>query len=234
MTSINKKKLRYSLWSLVYLVLTVVIVVSAVSLFKNFYYESVFVSGHSMDPLFVGGEVDKDGNPVPLSHDYGLIDKDTNAKRNVKRFQILTTYYPGDDTSSGSASYKIKRLLVKPGEYYKFVNNDLYVKRKESDPWGEPLKIPFVRNGVDNVETPSILHNKEGHLKDDEYFLAGDNWINSSDSFDDSIGPIKFDLLVGVVVKMQGRCTVERGLDGKTRVTEKQTYKERYFLGVDY
>ena len=213
MTEINKKKLRYSLWSLVYLVLTVVIVISAVSLFNNFYYESVYVSGSSMSPTF-------DGNTgTRLGSDYGIIDKNDGAKKNVKRYQIVTTYYPGDEKDV--ASYKIKRVLAKPGERFKIQDNNLYVYKKNGG-WGEPLEMPFDRN------LPTEAKNyQDTVLKADEYFLAGDNWANSYDSFE--VGPIKFELLVGVVVKMQGRCSVENG-----KVTEKETYAARYFLGVDY
>ena len=177
-----------------------------------------------MDPTFSGNDAyDVEGKLIP-SHDYGIIDKDYGAKKNIKRFQIVTTYYPGDKKEQ--APYKIKRLYVKPGETFKFVNNDLYIKRGDS--WGEPLAMPFTRNGVDNVDTPLVNRNTEPMtLKNDEYFVVGDNWIASSDSF--SVGPISFDLLVGVVVKMEGKCIVQNG-----KVTEKQKTKDRYFLGVDY
>ena len=219
MDAIKKKKLIYSLWSLVYLALTIVIVVSSISLFNNLYYESVYVNGSSMSPTFDGrGESERFGS------DYGIIDKDYGAKKNVKRFQIVTTYYPGDQKEV--ASYKIKRLYVKPGETFKFENNDLYIKRGDS--WGEPLVMPFTRNGVDNVDTPQIIRNTEPMtLKDNEYFVVGDNWVGSLDSF--SVGPISFDLLVGVVVKMEGKCTVQNG-----KVIEKQKTEDRYYLGVDY
>ena len=227
MTTINKKKLTYSLWSLVYLALTIAIVVSSVSLFNNFYYESVYVSGGSMNPIFAGnGDIDRGGER--FGSDYGIIDKNSGAKRNVKRFQIVTTYYPGDPIDRDNATYKIKRVLVKPGERFKIVDNDLYIYDERHNSWGDALEMPFVRNGIDNVESPLIYKNvQERTLKNDEYFLAGDNWTNSYDSFE--IGPISYDLLVGVVVKMQGRCTIKQG-----KVVEKQTYDTRYFLGVDY
>ena len=223
MNPIRKKKIISSLWGIFYLTLTIGIVASMTSIFNNLYYESVYVSGSSMSPTFVG-----DGASERFGSDYGIIDKDAGAKRNVKRFQIVTTYYPGDDPSSGYSSYKIKRVLVKPNETFKIENNDLYIYDNFKHSWGEPLKIPFIRNGVDNVEEPQVIKNyDERTLSKDEYFLAGDNWLNSYDSFE--IGPIKYDLLVGVVVKMQGRCTVSNG-----KVTEKQKYEDRYFLGVDY
>lgn len=221
MTDINKKKLRYSLWSLAYLGLTAIIVISATSIFNNYYYESVYVSGSSMQPTFDG-----DGASKSLGSDYGIVDKSRGAKNTIKRYQIVTTYYPSDVGSDGKvredASYKIKRVLVKPGETFKVENNDLYIYNHHTKSWGERLDMPFQRN----LET--IVRNvSQTTLKDDEYFLAGDNWAHSSDSF--SVGPINYDLLVGVVAKMQGKCTIR---DGK--VVEKAPYEARYFLGVDY
>ena len=221
MTEIGKKKLKYSLWSLVYLVLTVVIVISSVSLFNNFYYESVYVSGSSMNPTLQGHVEERFGC------DYGLIDKDYGAKKNIKRYQIVTTFYPGDNKET--ASYKIKRVLVKPGERFKVENYCLYIYDKQYDSWGQPLDMPFERNGLSDGSAESHRNYKDTTLGDNEYFVAGDNWGGSLDSFSPSVGPISFDLLVGVVTKMQGRCTVK---DGK--VTEKQKYADRYFLGVDY
>ena len=219
MTETNKKKLTYSLWSIVYLMLTIAIVVSGTSLFNNFYYESVYVSGSSMNPTFQG-----DGAQVSLGSDYGIIDKSNGAKHSIKRYQIVTTYYPNDPEDRDQTSYKIKRVLVKPGEKFKIEDNSLYIFKANQGNygWGNPVEMPFERSLKDTVK-----NYPETTLKDDEYFLAGDNWANSYDSF--SVGPIKYDLLVGVVVKMQGRCTVKNG-----KVTEKETYSPRYFLGVDY
>lgn len=227
MTTIGKKKLTYSLWSLIYLVLTAVIVISATSLFNNFYYESVYVSGSSMDPTLSGN-----GASERFGSDYGIIDKDAGAKRNVKRYQIVTTYFPGEDPGNPNVSYKIKRVIVKPLERFKVEDNNLYIYNEAyknvNNGWGEPLKMPFDRNGITNVDTPIADRNwPDTTLSSDQYFLAGDNWVSSYDSF--SVGPVSYSSLVGVVVKMQGRCTVQNG-----KVVEKQSYEDRYFLGVDY
>ena len=221
MSPINKKKIVYSLWSLVYLALAVVIVVSSVSLFNNFYYESVYVHGASMSPTLSGNGVEDSSNFERLGSDYGIIDKSNGAKRNVKRYQIVTTFYPGENPDT--ASYKIKRVLAKPGERFKIENYNLYLYNEKDNSWGEPLDMPFDRN----LENDHHMNYPATTLSKDQYFLAGDNWSHSQDSFD--VGPIDFDLLVGVVVKMQGRCTVK-----DNKVIEKEEYKARYFLGVDY
>ncbi len=181
-----------------------------------------------MDPTLAG-----EGASKEYGSDYGIVDKDAGAKRNVKRYQIVTTYFPGEDPSNPSYSYKIKRVIVKPGERFKVEDNNLYIYKKSYNNgqggWGDPLAMPFDRLGVNVIESGVYADRDypDTTLSDDQYFLAGDNWVNSYDSF--SVGPISFDLLAGVVVKMQGRCTVVNG-----KVTAKKPYAERYFLGVDY
>ena len=177
------------------------------------------VVGPSMNPTLEGNT-----SETEFTSDYGIIDKNNNAKHNLKRYQIVTTYYPGD---SKDAAYKIKRVLAKPGETFKIEDYQLYVYNYHTNNWGEPLEMPFDRAGIDDGRAEHKRHYKPTTLKDNEYFLAGDNWGASYDSF--SVGPINFDLLVGVVVKIQGKCKVK---DGK--VIAKQKTADRYFLGVNY
>ena len=216
MTKTAKKKLKSLIVILVEVALVVVIIFSAISLFKNSYYESIFVSGSSMDPTFVGT-----GEKV----DYGIIDGHDYAKRHLKRYQIVTTHFPGE---SKEASYKIKRVLVLPGETFKIYENNLYLKK--GNKWSEPLDMPFSRNLTNDDGTPLIKSFRDGDeitLSSSEYFLAGDNWVHSYDSF--YVGPIDYSCLTGVLVEMQGKCTLE---DGKVKTLFPEA--PRYFLGVDY
>lgn len=217
MTAIGKKKLKASLWSLLYVAIAVSIVVSSVFIFKNFYFEVVFVNGSSMNPTLCGGDAEG-------YHDYGINDKSYGAKRALKRYQVVTTYYPYDEHIE-NPSYKIKRVIGLPGETLKVVNNDLYLLSKDTLSWKGPIEMPFTRN----LEGAHRNQN-EITLKDDEYFLAGDNWVNSTDSFDPSVGPIKFSLLVGAVVRIEGKAKV----DGKTMYDKMPYSKPIYFVGVDY
>lgn len=195
------------LWGLAYLASMVAIIVSSISLFNNFYYESIFVSGSSMNPTLSGDASDCD---------YGIIDKSEGAKRALKRYQIVTTYYSASDVD-----YKIKRVVFLPGETFKVVNNDLYLYKDNSE-WLK-LDVPYQRT----LSAHNTRNYQKTTLNENEYFLFGDNYTGSLDSY--SVGPINFDLLVGVVVKMEGKCTIK---DGK--VVEKRPSEPRYFLGVDF
>ena len=204
----TKAKLVSILWSMVFAAAVVAIIVSSISIFNNFYYEAFYVSGTSMNPTLSGN---------PNDCDYGLVDKSDGAKKSLKRFQIVTTYYPHDKNS-----YKIKRVIALPGDTFKVENNDIYLY-KNSD-WWKIEDLPFERK----MDEYHIRNYPATTLKDNEYFVSGDNYTGSTDSF--SVGPISFDLLVGVVTKILGRCTV----DSKGNVTERRPHDPVYFLGVDY
>ena len=207
----TRNKLLNVLWGLLYISAMVAIVVSSISIFNNFYYESIYVNGSSMYPTLSGASDNAD---------YGLIDKTDPAKRSLKRYQIVTTYYPGDK-GNPNASYKIKRVAFLPGETFKVVNNDYYLY-SEGVGW---KSVPITHDR--NISEDQPRNYPETTLKSNEYFLCGDNCLGSYDSY--SIGPITYDLLVGVVTKIQGKCTV---IDGK--VTERRPGVERYFIGVDF
>lgn len=123
-----KSKLKLIIWPVIYLVLIINVCISFIFVFRSFYYRSIFVSGSSMEPTLNGNTADR--------VDYGLIDDHDYAIKNLKRFQILTTYYPFADSKdyvggysrdkvnvidTNEASYKIKRVYGFPGETIKFV-----------------------------------------------------------------------------------------------------------------
>ena len=159
--------------------------------------------------------------------DYGTYDGHASAIKNVKRFQILTAHYPNERTlPEEEKTLKIKRLLFKPGDTFEVVYhegvNEMRLYKSESSAEYISLDFPFDSSNI-----------KEDHsypkttLSSSQYFLAGDNWDRSLDSFD--VGPLEFTDLVGVVTKVEGRCKV---VDKK--ITDKRPYAVKIFNGVDY
>ena len=123
-----KKKLKLIIWPIIYLVLIINVCISFILVFKSYYYRSIFVSGSSMMPTLNGNV----GDVV----DFGLIDDHDSAIKKIKRFQIITTYYPFTDShdyvggfdlekenviDESEASYKIKRVYALPNETLRFV-----------------------------------------------------------------------------------------------------------------
>ena len=125
-----KKRLKIIAWPIIYLLLIIAVCISFVMVFRSYYYRSIFVSGSSMMPTLNGNVSDV--------VDFGLINDHDSAIKKIKRFQIITTYYPftdshdyvgGYDVEKGKdnvidqneASYKIKRVYGMPYETIKFV-----------------------------------------------------------------------------------------------------------------
>ena len=79
--------------------------------------------------------------------DYGIIDDHDNAIKNIKRFQIVTTYYPFPDSQDyiggyvhgeqnqidqRESSYKIKRVYGLPGETILFLVDETWANQAKS------------------------------------------------------------------------------------------------------
>lgn len=91
------------------------------------------------------------------------------SKKSLRYGSIVTVYNP-------DGSLVIKRIAGKPGDRITVISNVLYVNGK--------------RNGnYVNVQNPGVLKD-EIILKDDEYFIIGDNYNHSDDSR--MYGPIKW------------------------------------------
>ena len=124
MDSVKKKKISDIVWPLIYLGLIGTICASGCLVFKRYYYCSVFISGKSMDPTLMGGNNNGDSGIA----EYGIVDTSDQIKMQLKRFDIVTTYYPWDsddykdyqigqtERDGHNPERKIKRLLALPGE----------------------------------------------------------------------------------------------------------------------
>ena len=219
----NQKSPKFFMWSILTLLLVVGVVVLSQAIFNANYYSNFYVSGESMKPTLNGD---------PNDADYGKYDGHDSAIKNVKRFQIVTTHYPSERSlPEEQKTLKIKRLLFKPGDTFEVTYtqndkgeyvNEMHLFISETD--YRVLDYPF-----------DYSHIKEDHsypkttLSESQYFVAGDNWDHSLDSFDESVGPLEYSDLVGVVTMVQGRCKVV----DKT-ITDKRPYRAKIFNGVDY
>ena len=89
-----------------------------------------------MSPTLKGGKGNGDSG---VAH-FGLVDTTDLAKKRTKRFDIVTTYYPWDDSDypngykpneknslGENAERKIKRVLALPGETITVKNGDITI-----------------------------------------------------------------------------------------------------------
>ncbi len=144
-----KKKLKKIIWPIIYLVLIINVCLSFILVFRSYYFRAIFVSGNSMNPTLKGGS----------RADYGIIDDHKSAINKIKRFNIITTYYPfakSTDYVGGykhgevntidknNSSYKIKRVYGLPGETIMFEVDDMWA-----------TKVEFLINSGASVEETS-------------------------------------------------------------------------------
>ena len=154
-----------SFWELVRFALIALIIVIPIRIFVA---EPFIVSGGSMVPTFENG-------------DYLIIDKISYELGNPKRDDVAVFRYPNDTTK-----FFIKRIIGLPNEIVDIKGNEVTITNKDY-PNGLKLLQPFVKN----------LGNNDTHfeLKNDEYFVMGDNRSASSDSR--YWGAVKKNLLAG-------------------------------------
>lgn len=203
----KNKKLKSVLSITGYFLLVIAICFSASLIFHNFYYEQIYVSGNSMSPTLNGADDEQAGSVV----DFGIMDTHKTALKNIKRFSIVSTYYPDEidyNPETGKlrpgAKQKIKRVIALPGEAFKIEQGKLYVFRN-----GDFEYIPYTFK-----TNPSVEDAYEGKdvawikLADNEYWVLGDNRENSRDSGAISKAITK-DNLIGVLVAIEGKAKLK-------------------------
>ena len=122
----------------------------------DFYCPTFIVSGASMDPTFETG-------------DYLIVDQITPRYfKELKRKEVVVFHYPLDTTRSF-----IKRIIGLPGETVEIRSGVVTIKNEENSD-GLTLSEPYVLYQRDVTMTTI--------LKENEYFVMGDNREGSLDS----------------------------------------------------
>ena len=251
----KNEKFQKIFYAVLYLVCAFAFVISGCYIFYKSYYSNVYVSGTSMSPTLMGGNVEG------RSH-YGISDNHDIAIRNLKRFDVVITYYPSSwNGGDEDTTYKIKRVWGFPGEtitmsylndeyIFTVSENDrvIYetkaaVSIKKYDGLGE-LKVASFTDGKRTFDTNAFGRYTEGGqtkfnspLRSDftislnkekgEYFLMGDNWTASSDSYSHlgSSSRITYGNLQGKVIAMQGTARVIN-----QELTDKRKIRNMYYF----
>jgi signal peptidase I len=137
--------------------------------FRWFIAQPFIVNGASMEPTFHPGE-------------YLIVDQlSYRIFENPERGEVIIFRYPEDPRK-----FFIKRVIGLPGETLEIKGKEIKIVNNEY-PGGFSLSEEYILEGKDEYQ--KVL------LKDDEYFVMGDNRGFSSDSR--IWGPLKESLIVG-------------------------------------
>ena len=135
---------------------------------RLFVAQPFIVSGSSMFPTFFNG-------------DYLIVDEISYRIKSPERFDVIIFRYPNE-----KKKFYIKRIIGLPGEKVEIRGSTVSIINQEY-PDGLVLEQPYVKNKSDN--------NAIYELKENEYFVMGDNRSASSDSR--YWGAVAEDLIMG-------------------------------------
>lgn len=157
-------------------ILKIAIIAFAIVLpIRYFLFQPFIVRGASMEPNFHSG-------------DYLIIDEITYRFREPVRGEVIVFHFP----LNPSQRY-IKRIIALPGEKIEFKEGKILI----TSPDGKRSQI---LDESDYLPNPNNFTLEEGEiiLKDNEYFVMGDNRAFSSDSR--SWGPLPRQYIIGRVL----------------------------------
>lgn len=169
----------------VFLLALVIIIPVRIFLFQPF-----FVQGSSMEPNFSDGEylvISEFGykeTALPFSERFSATVK---PFKTIERQEVAVFHYP-----KNPEQYFIKRVIALPGESIEIRRGKVIIYN-EANPEGFVLdESAYLSAGTLTSDMPRVL------LKDNEYFVLGDNRLFSYDSR--SIGPITKKEIIGRVL----------------------------------
>jgi len=124
---------------------------------RSFVIQPFFVNGQSMEPNFHDG-------------DYLIVNEINYRFDDPKRGDVIIFHYPRNPKE-----FFIKRVIGLPGEKIEIRNNEITIYNKEN-PDGLMLDEIYIPKDI----ITSKSYSQE--LKNDEYYVLGDNRIASADS----------------------------------------------------
>lgn len=154
----DQHKASHNFWSTVKEWTKTIIIALIIALpIRFFIAEPFIVSGASMDPTFASGQ-------------FLIVDRLTYRFEEPKRGDVIIFEYPNDPSV-----YFIKRIIGLPGETVEVNNGQITIINSEN-PNGFKITEPYIQSARTSHD------NFTKKLNDTEYFVMGDNRLQSSDS----------------------------------------------------
>lgn len=152
-------------WSIFWFVLIVML------LLKFFVYQQVAVVGASMEPNYFTGEL-------------LLVNQ---IDKNIERGQVVAVYEDKEVAKNADywtrfqTRFFLKRVIGLPGEEVEMVG-DAVIIYNSNFPSGKVLVEDYISQDVKNKEKVSNYYFPRTKIAEKNYFILGDNRINSKDS----------------------------------------------------
>ena len=150
-------------------ILKIALVVLVAFFYVSCFGHKISVVGDSMRPELENGDV-------------VLMNRISYKLHSPKRGDVIAFKPHGNKNTH----YYIKRVIGLPGETIEFVGGKVYINDKE-------IEEKYEATDVENVGT----FTKKTKLKKNEYFVLGDDRINSEDSRNSSVGLVKKEYIYG-------------------------------------
>jgi signal peptidase I len=167
----------YFVWDFVKVILIALAIILPI---RYFVFQPFIVSGSSMEPNYSNGQ-------------YLIIDEISYRMNVPQRGDVIVIRYPKD-----RKQFFIKRIIGMPGEKITVDNGRITITNDEH-PEGVTLGEEYLPSqGLTFPHNTAVIGGRKTlTLKDDEYFMMGDNRLASSDSRD--WGPLNEKDIVGKV-----------------------------------
>ena len=140
---------------------------------RIFVAQPFVVQGASMDPTFA-------------TNNYLIVNQLSYRVGNPERGEVIIFKFP-----LNQSEYFIKRVIGLPGETVVLKGTSVIIKNK-ANPDGFTLNEPYISQQNEKTEDMTVL------LGDNEYFVMGDNRLESYDSR--AWGPVKRNLIIGTPI----------------------------------
>lgn len=168
-----------------YIILSIIAIVLLI--LKFFVYQQVTVVGESMLPNYHDGELLM-VNQLDRNHQRGQVVAVYADENVAKKADYFTRF---------SARFFLKRIIGLPGESIEIVDSNIIIYNQEN-PEGAILNEPYINDQTRRTEKLRSYYYPKTEIKNDHFFLMGDNRSNSTDSRSSSLGTVPEYSLFGI------------------------------------